>query len=138
MVKKVFLVLLVLAGVFFNVTAQSHKTQWVDSVFSSLSVEEKIGQLFMLNVPPRASGDAIKEIENEIKSHEIGGIIFQQENPYQQAAAIEKFQSVSKIPLLIGQDAEWGLGQMVDSTISFPRPLLLGAIKNDTLIYRRI
>ena len=136
MVKKVFLVLLVLAGVLFNVDAQSHKTQWVDSVFSSLSIDEKIGQLFMVNVPPRASADALKEIENDIKSHEIGGIIFQQESPYHQASATKRFQSVSKIPLLVGQDAEWGLGQMIDSTISFPRALVLGAIKNDTLIYR--
>lgn len=136
MVKKVFLVQLVLVGVLFNANAQSQKNQWVDSVFNSLSVDEKIGQLFMINVPARASADALKEIEDKIKSHEIGGIIFQQENPYQQAAATKRFQSISKIPLLVGQDAEWGLGQMVDSTISFPRALLLGAIKNDTLIYR--
>ena len=136
MLKKVFLILLVLSGVLFKINAQSHKTLWVDSVFNSLSVDEKIGQLFMVNVPPRASADALKEIEEDIKSHEIGGIIFQQENPFQQAAATKKFQSISKIPLLVGQDAEWGLGQMVDSTISFPRALLLGAIKNDTLIYR--
>ena len=102
MVKKVFLALLVLAGVHLNVNAQSQKTQWVDSVFSSMSIDEKIGQLFMVNIPPHASGDALKEIENEIKSHEIGGIIFQQESPYHQAAATKKFQSISKIPLFVG------------------------------------
>ena len=75
MVKKVFLVLLVLTAVLFNVSAQSNKNHWVDSVFNSLGIDERIGQLFMINVPPHASDDALKEIEGEIKSHEIGGII---------------------------------------------------------------
>jgi beta-glucosidase-like glycosyl hydrolase len=136
MVKKVFLVLLVLTGILFNAHAQSTKNHWVDSVFNSLSIDERIGQLFMVNVPAHASSDALKDVENEIKSHEIGGIIFQQESPYHQATATTRFQSAAKIPLFVGQDAEWGLGQMMDSTISFPRALILGAIKNDTLIYR--
>ena len=135
MVKKVFLALLVVAGVLVNVNAQSHKTHWVDSVFNSLSIDEKIGQLFLVNVPPHPTADALKEIEDDIKSHEIGGIIFQQESPFHQATATKRFQSISKLPLLVGQDVEWGLGQMMDSTISFPRALVLGAIKNDTLIY---
>src|SRR5688572_16432274 len=135
MVKKVFLALLVVAGVLVNVNAQSHKTHWVDSVFNSLSIDEKIGQLFLVNVPPNPTADALKQIEDDIKSHEIGGIIFQQATPYNQATATKRFQSISKFPLLVGQDVEWGLGQMMDSTISFPRALVLGAIKNDTLIY---
>jgi len=135
MVKKVFLALLVVVGVLVNVNAQSHKTHWVDSVFNSLSIDEKIGQLFLVNVPPNPTADALKQIEDDIKSHEIGGIIFQQATPYNQATATKRFQSISKFPLLVGQDVEWGLGQMMDSTISFPRALVLGAIKNDTLIY---
>src|SRR5262245_40529567 len=110
MVKKVFLALLMVGGVLVRVNAQSHRTKWVDTVFNALSVEERIGQLFMVNVPPNASADALKEIEDEIKSHEIGGIIFQQETPHHQAAATKRFQSISKVPLLVGQDAEWGLG----------------------------
>ena len=135
MVKKVFLALLVVVGVLVNVNAQSQKTHWVDSVFNSLSIDEKIGQLFLVNVPPHPTADALKQIEDDIKSHEIGGIIFQQESPYHQAAATKRLQSISKLPLLVGQDVEWGLGQMMDSTMSFPRALVLGAIKNDTLIY---
>jgi beta-N-acetylhexosaminidase len=136
MVKKVFLAVLVVAGVLAKVNAQSHKTHWVDSVFNSLSIDERIGQLFMVTVPPHPSADALKEIEDEIKSHEIGGLIFQQGSPFHQAAATKRFQSISRIPLFVGQDAEWGLGQMIDSTISYPRALVLGAIKNDTLIYQ--
>jgi beta-N-acetylhexosaminidase len=135
MVKKVFLFFILLCGVFLKVQAQSEKDHWVDSVFNSLSIEEKIGQLFMVTVPSHATPDAIEKIKDDIKSHKIGGIVFQQETPYHQASVTRRFQEISKIPLFVGQDAEWGLGQMVDSTISFPRPLVLGALKNDSMIY---
>jgi len=43
---------------------------------------------------------------------------------------------MSKIPLLIAMDAEWGLGMRLDSTISYPYQMSLGAIRNDELIYQ--
>ncbi len=133
--KKVLFCLFLLAGSVFGVHAQSGKNKWVDSVFTRLSTDEKIGQLFMLTVPPRG-GNSLEGIEDEIKSHRIGGVIFLQETPYHQASVTHALQSISRIPLFIGQDAEWGPGQMIDSTISFPRPLVLGAITNDSLIYK--
>ena len=135
MTKKVFFCIVLLAGANAKILAQSNKNHWVDSVFNALNVEERIGQLFMVTIPAHASSDAVKRIEDDIKSHEIGGVIFQQETPYHQASVAKRLQSESKIPLLVGQEAEWGVGQMVDSTISFPRPLVLGAIKNDSMIY---
>ena len=134
--QKVFLTYIFLCCGFSLVDAQDRKTHWVDSVFSMLDPEAKIGQLFMLTVPSKATPDAIRRIENEIETHQIGGLIFQQETPHHQASATQRFQGVSKIPLFVGQDAEWGLGQMIDSTISFPRPLVLGALKDDSMIYR--
>ncbi|MBA4053943.1 MAG: hypothetical protein C0490_04455, partial [Marivirga sp.] len=133
--KKVLPFLFLVFAAIFTVHAQPDKNRWVDSVFTTLNAEEKIGQLFMMVVPSHAGPDDVERIANEIKSHEIGGIIFQQETPYHQASATQKFQRDSKIPLFVGQDAEWGLGQMVDSTISFPRPMILGAISNDSMIY---
>lgn len=134
--QKVFLALIIICSGISLVHAQDRKTHWVDSVFNSLDADEKIGQLFMLTIPSNADPDDVRRIESEIKTHQIGGVIFQQETPYHQASATIKFQGISKIALFVGQDAEWGLGQMIDSTMSFPRPLVLGAHKNDTLIYR--
>jgi beta-N-acetylhexosaminidase len=134
--QKVLVAVFILLGSLSVAHGQSRKMQWVDSVFNRLGEEEKIGQMFMVTVPSHASPDAIRKIENDIKTHEIGGVIFQQETPYHQAAATRRLQGISKIPLFVGQDAEWGLGQMIDSTVSFPRSLVLGAIKNDSMIYR--
>src|SRR5690606_19548190 len=44
-------------------------------------------------------------------------------------------QNTSKVPLLGAIDAEWGLGMRLDSTISYPFQMALGAIKDNALIY---
>jgi beta-glucosidase-like glycosyl hydrolase/CubicO group peptidase (beta-lactamase class C family) len=110
---------------------------WSDSLIETLTLDQKIGQLFMV----AAWSDEKKEsynptqIETLIKNNGIGGIIFFQGGPVRQAKLTNRFQSKSKIPLLIGIDAEWGLGMRLDSTISFPRAMTLGASMDEKLIY---
>ncbi|HSL86919.1 MAG TPA: glycoside hydrolase family 3 N-terminal domain-containing protein, partial [Bacteroidales bacterium] len=43
---------------------------------------------------------------------------------------------ISKVPLLISMDAEWGLGMRLDNIEKFPFQMTLGAIKDDSLIYK--
>ncbi len=136
MLKRTFLFFALMVIAHLTIFAQHDKGQWVDSVFNSMSPEEKIGQLFMLVVPSHAAADVVDKIKDDIKSHDVGGIMFMQETPYHQASVTKALQKAAKIPLLVGQDGEWGVDQQVDSTISFPRPLVLGALENDSLIYR--
>ena len=65
----------------------------------------------------------------------MGGLIFSLGNIEDQARAINKFQNLSKVPLLISMDAEWGIGMRLDDAFSFPYNMTLGAIKNDSLVY---
>lgn len=112
-------------------------TPWADSLLKSLSMDQKIGQLFMV----AAWSDEKKEsynpnqVQNLIKQYGIGGVIFFQGGPVRQAKLTNQFQQASKIPLLVGIDAEWGLGMRLDSTISYPRQMTLGAIREKQLIY---
>lgn len=109
--------------------------QWADSLLATMTQEEKIGQLFMVAAySNRGEGDA-QAIERLITQHGIGGIIFFQGGPVRQALLTNRYQAKSKIPLLIGLDAEWGLGMRLDSTLSFPRQMTLGAIRGDSLLY---
>jgi beta-N-acetylhexosaminidase len=133
--RKVFLCFIVSVGVSGAVFAQADKNRWVDSVFNALSVNERIGQMFMLTLSSKDEVSAAKEIENEIESHKIGGIIFTQGSPVKQAKLTNRFQRSTETPLLIAQDAEWGLGMSLDSTVQFPRALVLGAIRNEELVY---
>lgn len=108
---------------------------WVDSVFNKLSRRERIAQLFMV----RAHTDKGKAYEDSvgkvIKREGVGGLVFFQGGPGRQAILTNDYQSKSKVPLLIAMDAEWGLGMRLDSTVSFPYQMTLGAIQDNSLIY---
>lgn len=113
------------------------QSEWVDSIYSSLSLEEKIGQLFMIDVFTNKSESELEKLEKFIKSNHIGGVIFSKGSPYKQAKFTNKIQKENKIPLLIGMDAEWGLSMRLDSTYAFPWNMTLGAIQ-DTAIVRKV
>lgn len=110
-------------------------TPWVDSVMNTLTLDEKIGQLFMVPVYAREGQQALEEALAQIKEYHIGGIIFMQGGPVRQIHMVNKLQAASPVPLLVAQDAEWGLGMRLDSTWSFPRQLTLGALRDPTLVY---
>jgi len=135
MAKKVFLYVLMTCGVFAECMAQPDKNAWVDSVFNSLNIDEKIGQLFMVPIPTQATEADINKIENQVKNNEIGSVIFADIGPFRQVKIANRLQAVSEIPLLIAQDVEHGFGQHRDSLIQFPEASLIGAIRNDSLVY---
>ena len=107
---------------------------WVDSTYSSLSLKEKIGQLYMVQVFSNQDDTTMKSILNQIKKNHIGGLIYSQGGPVRQVLLNNKLQAASKVPLLIGMDAEWGLNMRLDSTYAFPWNMTLGAIKDLDLI----
>lgn len=107
---------------------------WADSVMKTMSLEEKIGQLFMVAAYSNKDESHQKELTDLIENYHIGGLIFFQGSPYKQVQMTNHFQSKSKLPLMIGIDGEWGLAMRLDSTIKFPKAMTLGALENDQLI----
>ena len=107
---------------------------WVDSVFHSLSREERIAQLFIVRANDPGK-DYFNYIDKYIDEYNIGGICFFRNPPHRQLAATKRLQGMAKTPLLVSIDAEWGLGMRLDSTIRFPFQMTLGAIRNNGLIY---
>lgn len=142
MIKKVWMVLLLGFGLcnpifsqstsFFEPDAQA--SHWVDSVMQALSPKEKLGQLFMVAAYSNKGPEHVQEIDNLIKNYHIGGLIFFQGGPVRQVNLLNHYQSLAKTPLWIGQDAEWGPGMRLDSTMSFPKQMTLGAIADTSLI----
>ena len=112
------------------------QTRWIDSVYQSMSLPEKIGQLFMVDVFSSDPKEKIDKVKKLIEDNKIGGVIFSKGGPLRQAKLNNEFQAMSKIPLLIGMDAEWGLGMRLDSTYSFPWNMTLGAISDLSLVER--
>lgn len=113
-----------------------NQQQWVDSTFQKMTLEEKVGQLFMVDVFSSDPAGNTKKIKNLIDKYHIGGIIFSKGGPVRQAHMNNEFQAYSKVPLLIGMDAEWGLAMRLDSTFAYPWNMTLGAIKDDRIVER--
>ena len=92
-----------------------------------MTLREKIGQLFVVAAYSNKSIIHEQEIIRLIKNFGIGGVMFLQGSPKKQKKITRKFQQSSKIPLIVAQDAEWGLSMRLDSSIKFPWPMTLGS-----------
>jgi len=112
---------------------QAH--QWVNKTYHSLSEDERLGQLFITALYTNQGSEFIENVRNLVNNEKIGGIILMQDDPIKETELVNEFQSTSKIPLLIGMDAEWGLNQRIPEAHKFPWEITLGAIQNDSLIY---
>ncbi|MBI3501338.1 MAG: serine hydrolase [Bacteroidetes bacterium] len=115
---------------------KSNNQSWSDSVFTTLTPAQRIGQLFMVAAWSNEKTDTA-EIKRLIDSCGIGGLIFFQGGPMRQATLTNYYQKISKVKLLISIDGEWGLNMRLDSTVQFPHQMTLGAIppNADSLIY---
>ncbi|TMM31992.1 beta-N-acetylglucosaminidase [Polaribacter aestuariivivens] len=107
---------------------------WVDSILKNMSIDEKIGQLFMVQAYSNLDKKHEDFITEMIEKYHVGSLIFMQGTPEKQAALNNKYQEAAKVPLLIGFDGEWGLNMRLDNTYKFPWNMTLGAIRNDSLI----
>jgi len=110
--------------------------RYADSVLNKLTPDERNAQLFMVAAWSNKDSAHIKELQWLISQHGIGGLIFFQGGPVREAMLTNDYQAISRVPLLIGMDAEWGLAMRLDSTIRFPRQMTLSAMHDDTLIYQ--
>ncbi len=100
-----------------------------------MSIHEKVGQLFMVDVFSKDSKDKTDLINSLIKDYYIGGIIFSKGGPVRQAKLSNQYQKISKTPLLMAMDAEWGLAMRLDSTFAYPWNMTLGAIADNKIVY---
>ncbi len=108
--------------------------KWVDSLYNNMSVDERVGQLFMVDLfssDPKAKIDKVRAL---VKEHHIGGVIFSKGGPLRQAKLTNELQKASKTPLLVAMDAEWGLAMRLDSTYAFPWNMTLGAIQDNKIV----
>jgi len=107
---------------------------WVDSVFRTLSEDEKIGQLLMVVANPTADARNMQTLENYVKNIKVGGILFHVGDPVTQADVTNRIQQMTRVPLFIALDGEWGLSMRLSGTTRFPKNMMLGAVENTALI----
>ena len=142
MFKKLFFIAFLVT--FFNSYSQNldplrtddyyAQEKWVDSILNSMTVDQKMGQLFMIQAYSNLDTVHENKIKEMIQKYHVGNLIFMQGTPSKQVKLTNTYQSLSKIPLMIGFDGEWGLDMRLQNTYRFPWNMTLGAIQDNTLI----
>ena len=116
-----------------NILAQNEEERWVDSVFNSLTLEQRVGQLMNLRAnQPNKDFDA--KIDEYIEKYNIGGVTFFRTDAEDLLNQANEWQSMAQTPMMIAIDGEWGLGMRINDGLSYPYQMTLGAITNDSLI----
>ncbi|MCC5919619.1 MAG: glycoside hydrolase family 3 protein [Cyclobacteriaceae bacterium] len=115
-----------------------------------LTYSEQIGQMLFLDACVHDSQEAIAQVEKYIKELHIGGLVFfhsresaatsfegNQDVPrYTDSYSrlkelIEHYQSLSRIPLMICIDAEYGLSMRIEESPQYPYASSLGCLGDD-------
>lgn len=113
---------------------QAKMNHWVDSVFDTMSYDERIGQLFMVIAEPKSDNRNMQRLMRYVNDIKIGGILFHKGNPVTQAEVTNRLQKASRVPMFVSLDGEWGLSMRLSGTTRFPKNMMLGAIEDDKLI----
>ncbi len=140
MKKLVFLVLILMLGMMTQAQSFYEKTpeaeRWVKKKFRKLSKDQRIAQLMIIRAHSNLGPEHVAQVAELIRKYNVGGLCFFQGGPVRQAILTNYYQSIAKTPLMMAIDGEWGLGMRLDSVISFPRQLMMGAVPDAQLVYR--
>jgi beta-glucosidase-like glycosyl hydrolase/CubicO group peptidase (beta-lactamase class C family) len=134
--RTLFFLLFVPPLAFGQYKSHLNQQQWVDSVFTTLSDDQKIAQLMVIRAHSNLGPDHVAKVTNDIQQYNIGALCFFQGGPVRQANLTNYYQSIAKTPLMVTIDGEWGLGMRLDSVAKFPYQLTLGAMNDEELVYK--
>ena len=109
--------------------------KYADSLYAKLSIDERIGQLYIVALYTNKDQNHISGVRKLVEQERIGGIILMQDDAEQEIALVNEFQKKSRVPMLFGMDAEWGLYQRIKTAHKFPWAMTLGAIQDNNLVY---
>ena len=137
--KYRFLLFLLMMSPFF-VEAQYKSSlsrgEWVDSVFNSLTGEQRIAQLIVIRAHSNLGQDHVEKVKEDITRYNVGALCFFQGGPVRQANLTNLYQQIAKTPLMVTIDGEYGLGMRLDSVTRFPYQITLGGLQDTSLVYR--
>ena len=130
--RKIYIFIAFLA-ISLTAAAQSDEDRWVDSVYNSLTQEQRVGQLINVraNLPNKPY---FGEVQQLIEKYDIGGVTFFRTDATPLLKQVNQWQALAQTPLMIAIDGEWGLGMRINDGISYPYQMTLGAIRNQELI----
>lgn len=115
-------------------TAQDAESRWVDSVYNSLTLEQRVAQLIVMraNNPGRPFEQAVGEA---IARYNIGGVCFFKADAAAQVEQTNAWQDIARTPLMVCIDGEWGIAMRVNGVMAYPYQMTLGAVTDNDLLF---
>ncbi|MBN1413235.1 MAG: hypothetical protein JW969_20510 [Spirochaetales bacterium] len=107
-------------------------TEWVNKIFGTLTLDEKIGQLMVPDLHPAEIDREINEVLKEVTP---GGVFLFSGTREEFLKTTEMVQKKYRIPVLISSDLESGAGGMIRGKTIFPTLMSLAATDNDKFAY---
>lgn len=109
--------------------------KWADSVMSTLSVRDRVAQLFVPRLDITNNSAGFKVIDRVVVKDKMGGFLLGKGTIASYADLINYGQEKADVPLMITLDGEWGLSMRVSGTPRFPYNVALGACADNDLLY---
>jgi beta-N-acetylhexosaminidase len=142
MKQSLFVLLALCMAGKFSAAQNTAASNWADSVYKTLTPEERIAQLMVVRLSAIDAKTKVvsfydKQVSDLIKQYNVGGVCVFQGSPVKQANIINALQAKAKTPLLMCIDAEWGVGmRMIDSVLPLPKQMMLGAVTDAGIAYQ--
>jgi beta-N-acetylhexosaminidase len=116
--------------------------KWAEKTLKSMTLEQKIGQMFMIWAKAgfvNVQSPEFLQLRDTMARYHIGGfgltvpfedgMLFKSE-PYEAAMLTNELQSDAEFPLLIAADFERGLSMRLNGVTGFPHAMAFGAAHN--------
>jgi len=138
-------------------TLDRQAQRWVDETFKRMTLEEKVGQLFMTSIDSMylaSDTDRFDGLVEKIRTLKVGGIIafggserapsvllnntygtVTLGQPFAVASTLNRLQDASAIPLLNAADFETGVAFRIAGATGFPRAMAFGAAGDEQLAF---
>jgi beta-N-acetylhexosaminidase len=114
----------------YNRRLTPKEEQWVRRTLGSLTLDEKIGQMFLADgnaVFMNRESDAYKQLVRHVVENKVGGVLWFRSDVWATAVMTNRLQQAAKLPLLVAADLEMGLGMRLDDTPWWPPNMAVAA-----------
>lgn len=113
--------------------------RWAQKTLRKLSLEEKVGQLFMIWTRAKflnVESPEYLELRDQLGRYHVGSVamtvsydppFLRKSEPYEAAQLLNRLQHDSHLPLLVAADFELGVSGRLNGTTGFPNAMAVGA-----------
>lgn len=117
----------------------SNRDPWIERTLRNMTIREKVGQMIVAKVDARYNGDSDPQyqlISRLAAEGKIGGIMFLKGDIQSAGTLANRFQELSKVPLLVSADMEKGVAMRLDGATQFSPAMALSAAGDPALARR--